>query len=72
MSPVVVISVLCAYFIIKYLTAMAEKLLKSLQDMNEKFEVKLLVMNLISRLIGIHEVILFSQSIVKDTQKEDQ
>lgn len=40
--------------------SMAEKLLKSLQDMNEKFEVKLLVMNLISRLIGIHELFVFN------------
>ncbi|XP_037506539.1 protein SDA1 homolog [Rhipicephalus sanguineus] len=40
--------------------SMAEKLLKSLQEMNEKFEVKLLVMNLISRLIGIHELFVFN------------
>lgn len=40
--------------------SMAEKLLKSLQDMNEKFEVKLLVMNLISRLIGVHELFVFN------------
>ncbi|CAN8006254.1 unnamed protein product, partial [Ixodes hexagonus] len=40
--------------------SMAEKLLKFLQDMNEKFEVKLMVINLISRLIGIHELFVFN------------
>lgn len=36
---------------------MAEKLFKSLEGLNERFEVKLMAMNLISRLIGIHQVI---------------
>lgn len=40
--------------------SMAEKLLKSLQEMNEKFEVKLMVINLISRLIGVHELFVFN------------
>ncbi|XP_064481458.1 protein SDA1 homolog [Ornithodoros turicata] len=39
---------------------MAEKLLKSLHDMNERFEVKLMVINLISRLVGVHELFLFN------------
>lgn len=39
---------------------MAEKLLKLVQQMNERFEVKLMVMNLISRLVGVHELFLFN------------
>lgn len=39
---------------------MAEKLLKSLETMNERYEVKLMVMNLVSRLVGIHELILLN------------
>lgn len=39
---------------------MAEKLFKSLETMNERFEVKLMVMNLISRLIGIHQLFVFN------------
>ena len=35
---------------------MAEKLYKRLQKMNERFEVKLMTMNLISRLIGVHQL----------------
>ena len=37
---------------------MAERLYKKLEGMNERFEVKLLTMNLISRLIGIHKLYL--------------
>ncbi|XP_068222949.1 protein SDA1 homolog [Palaemon carinicauda] len=37
---------------------MAERLYRKLEGMNERFEVKLLTMNLISRLIGIHKVYL--------------
>lgn len=37
---------------------LADKLYKKLQKMNERFEVKLMLMNLISRLIGIHELYL--------------
>jgi protein SDA1 len=39
---------------------MAEKLLKLVQSMNERFEVKLMIMNLISRLIGVHELFVFN------------
>lgn len=35
---------------------MAEKLLKMLSEMNERYEIKMMVMNLISRLVGIHQV----------------
>lgn len=34
----------------------AEKLLKQLESSNERFEVKIMMMELISRLVGIHEV----------------
>lgn len=34
----------------------SEKLLKQLEDSKERFEVKIMMMELISRLIGIHEV----------------
>ncbi|XP_064081138.1 protein SDA1 homolog [Macrobrachium nipponense] len=37
---------------------MAERLYRKLENMNERFEVKLLTMNLISRLIGIHKLYL--------------
>lgn len=39
---------------------MAEALFKQLQSQNERFEVKLMHLDLISRLIGIHELFLFS------------
>ncbi|XP_053694729.1 protein SDA1 homolog [Sabethes cyaneus] len=39
---------------------MAENLFKQLQDGNERFEVKLMHLDVISRLIGIHELFLFS------------
>ncbi|RWS27771.1 protein SDA1-like protein, partial [Leptotrombidium deliense] len=39
---------------------MAEKLYKSLEKLNEKFEVKLMVIDLISRLIGIHQLFVFN------------
>lgn len=39
---------------------MAEDLFKQLQDGNERFEVKLLHLDVISRLIGIHDLFLFS------------
>ncbi|XP_019559488.3 protein SDA1 homolog [Aedes albopictus] len=39
---------------------MAESLFKQLQDGNERFEVKLMHLDVISRLIGIHELFLFS------------
>lgn len=34
----------------------AEKLLKQLESSKERFEVKMMLMDLISRLVGIHEV----------------
>lgn len=34
----------------------AEKLLKQLEESKERFEVKIMLMELISRLVGIHEV----------------
>lgn len=39
---------------------MAEGLFKQLQSANERFEVKLMHLDVISRLIGIHELFLFS------------
>lgn len=39
---------------------MAERLFKQLQDTNERFEVKLLYLDVISRLIGIHDLFIFS------------
>lgn len=39
---------------------MAEALFKQLQSQNERFEVKLMHLDVISRLVGIHELFLFS------------
>uniref|UniRef100_A0AAR2LLS5 Protein SDA1 n=1 Tax=Pygocentrus nattereri TaxID=42514 RepID=A0AAR2LLS5_PYGNA len=38
----------------------AEKLLKELESSKERFEVKIMLMEFISRLVGIHELILFN------------
>ncbi|XP_030624078.1 protein SDA1 homolog isoform X1 [Chanos chanos] len=38
----------------------SEKLLKQLEDSKERFEVKIMMMELISRLIGIHELFIFN------------
>ncbi|MEE6460410.1 hypothetical protein FKM82_000958 [Ascaphus truei] len=38
----------------------AEKLLKQLETSKERFEVKIMLMDLISRLVGIHELFLFN------------
>uniref|UniRef100_A0A4W3H8S4 Protein SDA1 n=1 Tax=Callorhinchus milii TaxID=7868 RepID=A0A4W3H8S4_CALMI len=38
----------------------AEKLFKQLESSKERFEVKMMMMNLISRLVGIHELFLFN------------
>ncbi|XP_049595008.1 protein SDA1 homolog [Syngnathus scovelli] len=38
----------------------SEKLLKQLENSKERFEVKLMMMELISRLVGIHELFLFN------------
>ncbi|XP_072310860.1 protein SDA1 homolog [Eucyclogobius newberryi] len=38
----------------------SEKLLKQLESSNEHFEVKIMMMELISRLVGIHELFLFN------------
>jgi len=42
--------------IIFFFPDFAEKLLKQLESSKERFEVKMMLMNLISRLVGIHEV----------------
>lgn len=39
---------------------LAEKLFARLETMNERFEIKLLMMNLISRLIGVHQLFIFN------------
>lgn len=39
------------------LTDFAEKLFKHLEKSKERFEVKLMILNLISRLIGVHKVL---------------
>lgn len=38
----------------------AEKLFRRLETMNERFEIKLMILNVVSRLIGIHQLILFN------------
>uniref|UniRef100_A0A8C9U5B9 Protein SDA1 n=1 Tax=Scleropages formosus TaxID=113540 RepID=A0A8C9U5B9_SCLFO len=38
----------------------SEKLFKQLEDSKERFEVKIMMMELISRLVGIHELFLFN------------
>lgn len=38
----------------------SEKLLKQLEDSKERFEVKIMMMELLSRLVGIHELFLFN------------
>ncbi|XP_054612865.1 protein SDA1 homolog [Dunckerocampus dactyliophorus] len=38
----------------------SEKLLKQLEDSRDRFEVKMMMMELISRLVGIHELFLFN------------
>ncbi|KAK2872397.1 hypothetical protein QQF64_017993 [Cirrhinus molitorella] len=53
----------------------AEKLLKQLESSNERFEVKIMMMELISRLVGIHELFLFNyypfvQRFLQPHQKE--
>ena len=53
----------------------AEKLFKKVENANERFEVKLMIMNLIARLIGIHELILlnyypFLQRFLQPHQRE--
>ncbi|XP_078741037.1 protein SDA1 homolog, partial [Lampetra fluviatilis] len=41
-------------------SGVAERLLKQLETSSERFEVKLLMMNFVSRLVGIHELFLFN------------
>ncbi|XP_038063105.1 protein SDA1 homolog [Patiria miniata] len=53
----------------------AEKLFRQLESSNERFEVKLMMMNLVSRLVGIHELFLFNfypflQRFVQPHQRE--
>ena len=53
----------------------AEKLFKLVESSREKFEIKLMIMNLIARLVGIHELILlnyypFLQKFLQPHQRE--
>ncbi|XP_061589670.1 protein SDA1 homolog [Cololabis saira] len=53
----------------------SEKLLKQLEDSKERFEVKIMLMELISRLVGIHELFLFNfypfiQRFIQPHQRE--
>ncbi|XP_017262995.1 protein SDA1 homolog [Kryptolebias marmoratus] len=53
----------------------SEKLLKQLESSKERFEVKMMMMELISRLVGIHELFLFNfypfiQRFVQPHQRE--
>ena len=59
--------VLCANVIIFSVTAchcvclgLAEKMFKQLEATNERFEVKVMLINFIARLVGIHELFLFN------------
>lgn len=45
----------------------SEKLLKQLEDSKERFEVKIMMMELISRLVGIHEVRMCCKILVSST-----
>uniref|UniRef100_A0AAY5JZL1 Protein SDA1 n=1 Tax=Esox lucius TaxID=8010 RepID=A0AAY5JZL1_ESOLU len=53
----------------------SEKLLKQLEDSKERFEVKIMMMELISRMVGIHELFLFNyypfvQRFIQPHQRE--
>ncbi|XP_076014584.1 protein SDA1 homolog [Genypterus blacodes] len=53
----------------------SEKMLKQLEDSKERFEVKIMMMELISRLVGIHELFLFNyypfiQRFIQPHQRE--
>jgi protein SDA1 len=55
-------------------TGMAEKLFSSLRRSRDRFEVRLVVMNLISRLVGVHELLLlnfypFLQKYIRPQQR---
>uniref|UniRef100_A0A4W4GAS2 Protein SDA1 n=1 Tax=Electrophorus electricus TaxID=8005 RepID=A0A4W4GAS2_ELEEL len=54
-----VISVLCVLLVWDPFY-FAEKLLKQVESCKERFEVKMMMMELISRLVGIHELFLFN------------
>ena len=43
-----------------YFLGFAEKLFSQLELCSERFEVKVMMVNLISRLIGIHQLLLFN------------
>ena len=45
---------------------LAEKLFKHVEGIHEKFEVKLLFLNLVSRLIGVHEVNFYLCVFISD------
>lgn len=46
--------------IIIFFPDFAEKLFKQLESTNERFEVKLMALDVISRLIGLHQLFLFN------------
>ncbi|XP_077983865.1 protein SDA1 homolog [Glandiceps talaboti] len=53
----------------------AEKLFSQVESSNERFEVRLMIMNLVSRLVGIHQLFLFNfypflQRFVQPHQRE--
>ncbi|XP_030836828.1 protein SDA1 homolog [Strongylocentrotus purpuratus] len=53
----------------------AERLFKQLEKTTERFEVKLMMINLVSRLVGIHQLVLFNfypflQRFIQPSQKE--
>ena len=47
-------------FKILVLTGFSERLFKQLETSTERFEVKVMMMDLISRLVGVHQVRYFS------------
>ena len=54
------LAIFCSWFslTIMYFLDFAEKLYKKLEGCREKFDVRVMLMNLISRLIGIHKALI--------------
>lgn len=53
----------------------AEKLLKQLESSEERFEVKMMLLNLIYKLVGVHKLFLFNfylfgQSFLQPTKEK--
>ena len=46
------------------MSGLAEKMFKQLESTNERFEVKIMMMSFVSRLVGIHQVSVCNVSIV--------